>query len=275
MKHPVKALLAALCTCSLLLSFGCANSAPTDSEKSLPTIKVGASPAPHAEILEACRAVLKEKGYELEVVPFTDYIMPNVALDSGELDANFFQHTPYLEEFCASRKTKLEAAAKIHFEPLGLYGGKSSDLENLPDGAEIAVPNDPTNEARALQLLESTGIIKLRDGAGLSATVQDIAENPHNVKILEAEAAQLPRTLPDVDFAVINGNYAIDADIIDKLLLTEDPESEAAQTFANVLAVQEGKSDTPETKALVEALTSDTVREFIEKTYRNTVVPVF
>ena len=196
-------------------------------------------------------------------------------MDGGDLEANFFQHTPYLEEFCASNGTDLVSAVKVHFEPLGIYAGKSNDFANIANGAEIAVPNDPTNEARALQLLADNGLITLTEGIGLNATVKDIVENPKNISILEIEAAQLPRTLPDVDFAVINGNYALDADIIDSLLLTEDPQSDAAQEFANILAVRKGDENTEATKALVEVLTSSATKTFIQEKYGSTVVAVF
>ena len=270
MKNIVKKALSLVLASALLVSF----TACSDSGDSK-TIRVGASPAPHAEILENCKAALSAKGYTLEIVEFTDYVQPNLSLDSGDLEANFFQHTPYLEEFCASNGTDLVSAVKVHFEPLGVYAGKSNDFSNIADGAQIAVPNDPTNEARALQLLADNGLITLTEGVGLNATVKDIIDNPKHIDILEIEAAQLPRTLPDVDFAVINGNYALDADIIDSLLLTEDPSSDAAQEFANILAVRSGDEDSEATKALVEALTSAETKAFIEKTYGSTVVAVF
>lgn len=274
MKNVSKKVLSAILASAALLSFaGCSNGNSSTSESK--TVRVGASPAPHAEILESCKDALAEKGYTLEIVEFTDYVQPNLSLDSGDLEANFFQHTPYLEEFCASNDVDLAAAVKVHFEPLGVYGGKSTDFANVAEGAQIAVPNDPTNEARALQLLADNGLITLTEGVGLNATVRDIVDNPKNIEILEIEAAQLPRTLPDVDFAVINGNYALDADIIDSLLLTEDPQSEAAQEFANVLAVRTEDVDSDVTKALVEVLTSDATKAFIEETYGSTVVAVF
>ena len=271
MKHSLKKVLSAVLASALLLSFA----ACSDSSANSKTIRVGASPAPHAQILESCKESLAKKGYALEIVEFTDYVQPNLSLDGGDLEANFFQHTPYLEEFCASNGTDLVSAVKVHFEPLGIYAGKSSDIANIADGAEIAVPNDPTNEARALQLLADNGLITLAEGAGLNATVKDIIVNPKNVKILEIEAAQLPRSLPDVDFAVINGNYALDADIIDSLILTEDPQSDAAQEFANILAVRKGDENSEATKALVEVLTSSSVKAFIQETYGATVVAVF
>ena len=176
------------------------------------TLKVAASPTPHAEILNVAKEVLAEQGIDLEVVEFSDYVQPNLVTENGEVDANYFQHTPYLDSFNEENGTHLVSVGAVHYEPFGIYPGKSSDLANIADGATIAVPNDTTNEARALQLLAAQGLITVRDGAGLTATVNDITENPHNVKIEEIEAAQLPRTVQDVDFAVINGNYAIEAD---------------------------------------------------------------
>lgn len=246
---------------------------PTAAAKKL---VVGASASPHAEILEAIKPELAAQGIELEIKIFTDYIIPNTSLDKGELDANFFQHKPYMDEFNETRKTKLSSAVAVHFEPLGIYAGKSSDLDNVPDKAVIAVPNDATNEARALQLLEQKGVIKLKEGVGLNATKKDIAQNPHNVKIREVEAAQVPRSLSDADFAVINGNYALEAEVsADKLLFSEDKTSEVAQKYANILAVRTGDEDREEIKALVTALTSETARKFIEEKYTGRVIPVF
>ncbi|WP_419169615.1 MetQ/NlpA family ABC transporter substrate-binding protein [Negativibacillus massiliensis] len=239
------------------------------------SIVVGASPSPHAQILEAVSEQLAQKGYQLEIKEFTDYIMPNTALEDGELDANFFQHQPYLTDFNEKNGTKLVSAAAIHFEPLGIYGGKTADLADLPEGAQIAVPNDTTNEARALWLLQAQGIIEVDEQAGLEATKQDITSNPKNVEIVEMEAAQLPRALADVDFAVINGNYAVAAEIADQVLVTEDKDSEAAKQYANIVAVREGDENREDIKALVEALQSDEVKAYIEETFGSTVIPVF
>lgn len=239
------------------------------------SIVVGASPSPHAQILEAVSEQLAQKGYQLEIKEFTDYIMPNTALEHGELDANFFQHQPYLTDFNEKNGTKLVSAAAIHFEPLGIYGGKTADLADLPEGAQIAVPNDTTNEARALWLLQAQGIIEVDEQAGLEATKQDITSNPKNVEIVEMEAAQLPRALADVDFAVINGNYAVAAEIADQVLVTEDKDSEAAKQYANIVAVREGDENREDIKALVEALQSDEVKAYIEETFGSTVIPVF
>lgn len=242
----------------------------------LKVITVGASPTPHAEILEAAAPVLKEAGYELKIVQYTDYIQPNVALSTGELDANYFQHFPYLEAYNEENKTTLVSAGAIHYEPFGIYAGKTSSLDALADGAKVAVPNDTTNEARALLLLEANGLIKLNPNAGLNATKQDITENTKNLDIVEVEAAQVPRSLQDVDIAVINGNYAIDAGLkVSDALATEDSKSIAATTYANVIAVREGDEKSDATLALINALESDAVKKFIEDKYSGAVVPMF
>ncbi len=240
------------------------------------TIVVGASPTPHAEILKAAENVLKEKGYTLEIKEFTDYVQPNMTLENKELDANYFQHKPYLDDFNQKNNTKLVSAGAIHYEPLGLYAGKTKALADLKDGATIAVPNDTTNEARALLLLETNGLIKLNPDAGLAATPKDITENPKNLNIQELEAAQLGRSLQDVDMAVINGNYALQADLkVSDALAKEEKDSVAAQTYANVVAVREGDENSDKTKALMEALKSDDVKKFIEDTYQGSVVSIF
>lgn len=249
---------------------------PETSAEELIPIVVGASPAPHTEILEAAKAILADKGYDLQIKEYTDYVLPNMALDSGDLDANYFQHYPYLEQFNAERGTKLSSAASIHYEPFGIYAGKTSSLEELADKAKVAVPNDATNEARALLLLEAQGLIKLKEGAGLNATKNDIVENPKNLEIFELEAAQIPRSLPDVEIAVINGNYAIEAGLkVSEALAIEDAESIAATTYGNVVAVQEGHENDEAILALIDALTSDEVKEFIEEKYQGAVVPLF
>ena len=242
------------------------------------TVKIAASATPHAEILEnAVAPILQAAGITLQVDVFDDYIQPNNVVEEGEYYANYFQHTPYLDSFNAENGTHLVSVAAVHYEPYALYGGKTASLDELADGAQIAVTNDPSNEARALQLLAAQGIITVRDGAGLTATVNDIEENPHNVKIQEIEAAQLPRTVQDVDFAVINGNYAIEAgfSVGKDALATEDASSEAAQTYANVLVVKEGNENDPAIQALLAALQSDKVRDYINETYDGAVVPIF
>lgn len=239
-------------------------------------IKVGASPSPHAEILEEANKVLKDKGYELDIVVYNDYVQPNIAVDTGELDANFFQHYPYLESFNEERGTKVVSAGVTHYEPFGIYAGKVSSLDDLKDGAKIAVPNDVTNEARALQLLAAQGLIKIKDGAGLTATKNDIVENPKNIELLEVEAAQVPRSLQDVDVAVVNGNYAIEAGLkVKDALAVEDASSEAANTYANIIAVKEGNEKNEEILALLDAIQSPEVKKFIEDKYEGAVVPLF
>ncbi len=239
-------------------------------------IKVGASVTPHAEILEHVKQTLADEGYTLEIVEYNDYVLPNTALEDGDLDANFFQHQPYLDNFNEENNTHLVSVAAVHFEPFAIYAGKTDSLDDLQDGATVAVPNDTTNEARALLLLEAQGLIKLKDGVGLDATVLDIEENPKNLQIQEIEAAQIVRSLPDVDIACINGNYAKEGglDVADAIAV-EASDSLAADTYANVIAVKEGNENTDKTKALVNAVLSDDVRQFIEDTYGNAVVPVF
>lgn len=240
------------------------------------TIKVGASPAPHAEILEVAKEILAEQGITLEIVEFNDYIQPNTAVENEELDANYFQHITYMNDFNESDGTHLVSAAEIHYEPFGLYAGKTASLDELADGAQIAVPNDATNEGRALLLLQQEGLITLKEGAGLTATKADIAENPKNLEIVELEASQLPVRLGDVDMAVINGNYAIDAGLkVSDALAVEASDGEAAQAYVNVLAVKEGHENDPAIQALVAALKSDEVKTFMEETYEGAVVPMF
>lgn len=239
-------------------------------------IVVGATPAPHAEILAVAKEILQEKGYELEIKEFTDYVQPNLSLESGDLDANFFQHTPYLDDFNAEQNTNLVPIASIHYEPLGIYPGKTKSLDDLQDGAQVAIPNDTTNEARALLLLETQGLIKLDPNAGFKATVKDIVENPKNLNFIEIEAAQLVRSLEDVDIAVINGNYAIEAglNVTSDTLAREEKDSDAATTYANILVVRKGDENREDLKALAEALQSEEVKKFIEETYQGSVVPV-
>ena len=238
-------------------------------------IKIGATPSPHAEILEAAKDALKKKGVEIEIVTYNDYVQPNIATDEGQIDANYFQHQPYLDDFNKENNTHVVSVGKIHYEPFGIYAGKSKDLKNIQDGAKIAVPNDTTNEARALLLLEANGIIKLKDGAGLTATKQDIVENPHNVELYEVEAAQIPRSLDSVDFACMNGNFAIQANYKpSEALAAEKSDSEAAQTYANIIAVAEKNKDAAWAKTLVEVLTSKEIQDFINKKYEGGVVPL-
>ncbi len=256
-----------------------ASSSSTSSDASAASdnvITVGASPSPHAEILNAVADELKAEGYELKVVEYNDYIQPNVALADGDLDANYFQHAPYLENYNEENGTDLVSAYAIHFEPMGIYAGKSSDIKNVPDGAKIAVPSDATNEARALLLLQDQGVITLKDGVGLEATANDIESNPHNIELVEVEAAAVARSLEDVDFAIINGNYALSAGLdTSATLASEAADSEAAQTYANIIAVRKGDEDNEKTQALIKALTSQTAKDFIESEYKGSVIPVF
>ena len=240
------------------------------------TIKVGATPAPHAEILEIAKDLMAKDGYTLEIVEYNDYIQPNNSVEDGSLLANYFQHITYMNDFNQSSGTHLVNAAGIHYEPFGLYAGKTASLSELADGAQIAVPNDATNEARALLLLEQEGLIKLKDGVGLSATKMDVAENPHNYDIVELEARQVSARLSDVDVAVINGNYAIDAGLkVSDALAVEANDGAAAEAYVNVVAVKEGNENNEAIKALVAALKTDEVRSFIEETYKGAVVPLF
>lgn len=238
------------------------------------TIRVGASPTPHADILKnVVSGVLADYGYTLEVVEYQDYVLPNTATESGELDANYFQHKPYLDNFNAERNTHLVSVAAVHYEPFGIYAGRVKSLADLPVGATVSVPNDGTNEARALFLLEQEGLIKLREGVDFTATKLDVAENPKKLVIKELEAAQLPLSLPDVDLAVINGNYALSAGLnVSDALATEDADGAPAQTYANVLAVKAGSESSPKIKALTTALKSAAVRDYIAATYHGAVI---
>jgi len=240
----------------------------------LKVIKVAATPVPHAEILAQVKEDLKAKGYDLQVTEFSDYVQPNLVVDSGDMDANFFQHKPYLDDFNKEKGTKIVSVASIHYEPLGIYPGKSKDLANVPDGATIAVPNDTTNEARALLLLETNGLIKIKEGAGLAATKNDIVENPKNIDIVELEAAQISRVAKETDFVVLNGNYALEAgfNVATDALAKEEQTSEAAKTYANILCVKEGNENNEGIKALIEALKSEKVKKFIADTYKGAVV---
>ena len=238
------------------------------------TLKVGATPVPHAEILEIVKPLLAQQNIDLQIVEFSDYVQPNLALNDKELDANFFQHEPYLDNFVSEHKdVKLKNAGGIHIEPMGIYSRKLKDLSGLPAGASIAIPNDPTNGGRSLLLLEKAGLLKLKDGAGVKATVQDIASNPKNLKFQEVEAAQVPRTLDDVDAAVINTNFAIQVNLVPTkdALFMEDKTS----PYVNIVAVREGDEKRPEIEALLKALKSKEVKDFIESKYKGAIVPAF
>ena len=242
----------------------------TDSK----VIKVAASATPHAEILEEAKPLLEKEGYDLEVTVFDDYVQPNEVVESGDFDANYFQHIPYLNSFNEEKGTHLVNAGGIHYEPFGIYPGTKKSLDEIADGDEIAVPNDTTNEARALLLLQDNGIIKLKDGAGLTATVNDIAENPHNIKIVELEAAQVARVTGETAFVVLNGNYALQAGYSVKkdALAYEAADSEAAKTYVNIIAVKDGNQDSDAIKALVKVLKSDDIKKFIDEKYDGAVI---
>ena len=241
------------------------------------TLTVGATPNPHAEILAQVKDDLAAEGIDLVVKEYSDYVVPNTAVEEGDLDANYFQHTPYMEKFNEENGTHLVSVGKIHYEPMGIYPGLTKTLEELPDGATIAVPNDATNEARALQLLAAQGLIELKEDAGLNATPNDITSNPKNLQFKELEAAMLPQTASEVDLSVINSNFAMEGGMnpATDSLASEDADSEAAQTFATIIAVKEGHENDPAIQALVKALQSDKVKEYIEKTYSGAVVAVF
>ena len=239
------------------------------------TITVAASATPHAEILDEAKTLLEKEGYDLEVTVFDDYVRPNEVVESGEFDANYFQHIPYLEQFNEEKGTHLVNAGGIHYEPFGIYPGTKDSLDDLEDGDSIAVPNDTTNEARALLLLQDNGIITLKDGAGLNATVKDIEENPHNVEIVELEAAQVARVTGETAYVVLNGNYALEAgfSVAKDALAYEQADSEAAKTYVNIIAVKEGNENSDKIKALVDVLKSDEIKDFINENYDGAVIP--
>lgn len=251
-----------------------AEAAENDStEKTV--IKVAASPTPHAEILAKAKDILAEQGYDLQVTEFEDYVQPNEVVESGEFDANYFQHIPYLDSYNEEKGTHIVNAGGIHYEPFGIYPGTKDSLEDIADGDTIAVPNDTTNEARALLLLQDNGIITLKDGAGLEATVNDIAENPHNIEIVELEAAQVARVVGENAFVVLNGNYALEAgfSVAQDALAYEKSDSEAAKTYVNIIGVKEGNENNEGIKALVQVLKSDEIKTYINETYDGAVIP--
>lgn len=237
-------------------------------------IKVAASATPHAELLEQVKPILAEQGIDLEITVFDDYVQPMNVVEDGEFDANYFAHVPYVEQFNAEQGTHIVNAGGIHYEPFGIYPGTKKALSELADGDVIAVPNDTTNEARALLLLQDNGIIKLKEGAGLTATINDITENPKNIEIKELEAAQVARVIPEVAFVVLNGNYALEAglSVAKDSIAFEASDSEAAKTYVNIVAVKEGNENNAEIKALVDALKSDTIKQYIKDTYDGAVV---
>ena len=269
----MKKLLAVVLTGAFVVSAlaGCGQSTSADDK----VIKVAASATPHAEILEQAKPLLEAKGYDLQVTVFDDYVQPNNVVEGGDFDANYFQHIPYLESFNEEKGTHLVNAGGIHYEPFGIYPGTKATLDELADGDSIAVPNDTTNEARALLLLQDNGIITLKEDAGLTATKNDIVENPYNVDIVELEAAQVPRVKDEVAFMVLNGNYALEAgfSVAKDSIAYEKSDSEAAKTYVNVIAVKEGNENNDKIKALVEVLTSQEIKDYINNTYDGAVIP--
>lgn len=258
---------------SLLALTGCSGGGSSSEDK---TITIAAVPTPHAEILnDVVKPALEKEGYTLEVKEFTDYVLPNTATEQEEVDANYFQHKPYLNNFNEEQGTHLVDVVAVHYEPFGLYSTKYTDLSEIPNGAKVAVPNDATNEARALLLLEENGLIELKDDAGVTATKADITSNPKNLEIVEIEAATVPTVIDDVALAGINANYALEGDLIDKALVKETSDSLAAQTYANLLVVKDGNQDKEKIKALAKALTSDEVRNYINENYSGAVLTVF
>lgn len=269
----MKKLIAAALTGALVLgTVGTTVVFADDDDK---TITVAASETPHSEILEQAKPILEKEGYDLEVTVFDDYVQPNEVVESGDFDANYFQHIPYLESFNEEKGTHLVNAGGIHYEPFGIYPGTKASLDDLEDGDTIAVPNDTTNEARALLLLQDNGIITLKDGAGLEATVNDIEENPHNVEIVELAAEQVARVADETAYIVLNGNYALQAgySVAKDALAYEKSDSEAAKTYVNVIAVKEGNENSDKIKALVAALKSDEIKDFINEKYDGAVIP--
>ncbi|MCR5581604.1 MAG: MetQ/NlpA family ABC transporter substrate-binding protein [Pseudobutyrivibrio sp.] len=249
--------------------------AAAEASDELQVIKVAASATPHAEILEYAIPLLKEKGYDLQVTVFDDYVQPNLVVESGEFDANYFQHVPYLESFNEEQGTNLVNAGGIHYEPFGIYAGTRADLSEVAEGDVIAIPNDTTNEARALLLLQDNGLLTLKDDAGLEATINDIVDNPYGLEFQELEAAQVARVSGEVAYVVLNGNYALEAgySVAKDALAYESSESEAAKTYVNVIAVAAGHDEDAGIKTLVETLKSDEVQKYITDTYDGAVVP--
>lgn len=256
-----------LLTCALSLTFGLTSAFAAE------TLTVGASPVPHADLLKVAQPKLAEKGINLKIVEFSDYVQPNLALADKDLDANFFQHLPYLQAFTKDRNLKLVSAGQVHIEPMGVYSSKVKSLNDLKNKAQIGIPNDPTNGGRALQVLASAGLIKMKDGVGVNGTPLDIVDNPKNIRIVEVEAATLPRALQDLDAAVINSNYALGVNLNPSkdAIAIESKDS----PYANVVAVREADANKPEVKALMEALRSPEVKKYIEEKYNGTIVPAF
>lgn len=239
-------------------------------------IRIGASTTPHAEIIKHVQPVLEEAGYEVIIKEFTDYVKPNQALVEGDLDANFFQHKPYMEDWAKKAKEtdNIESIFAVHFEPIGIYSVKHTSLEDITDGTKISIPNDPTNGGRALKLLADNGIITLKKGKGVDATKADIETYNKKVEIIELQAEVCASNIQDVDYAVVNGNNALNAKISDKVITTEAKDSDAAKTYANIIAVQPSHKNDTKIKALIDALNSEDVRDFINEKYDGIVVPL-
>jgi D-methionine transport system substrate-binding protein len=272
-KFSILALVLALALGALTACGGGSDSGDDSADK---TITVAASPTPHAEILGSISDALAEEGWTLEVKEFEDYVQPNVATTEGDVDANYFQHVPYLDEYNAENGTDLVAVGNVHYEAMGVYKGSKDSFDALADGDKIAVPNDTTNEARALQLLAANGVITLKDGVGLEATKTDIVDNPKGVEIVELEAASIPGALPDLAVGVINANYALGAELtVDDAIAYEAEDSEAAETYVNVIVVNAGNEESEKTQALVKAIQTDEVKAFIEEQYKGAVQPKF
>lgn len=275
-KHIIIGTLAALAVAGAVAGCGGqaskSSASAAGSSSGAVTLRVGASPVPHEEILNFVKDKLAKEGVNLEIVTFNDYVTPNLSLNDGSLDANFMQHQPYLDEFNKQRGTDLVSVGKVHLEPMSVYSNKIKDLKDLPDGATVAIPNDPTNGGRALLVLQSAGLIKLRDGAPITATPEDIASNPKNLKFSELEPPQLPRSLSDADIAVINSNFALEAKLNPKdALFTESKNS----PYANIIAVKKGNENNPAVQKLVKELNSQEVKDFINEKYKGAIVPAF
>ena len=270
-KRILATILASVLALGVLAGCGGTDAASGDDK----VITVGASSTPHAEILEQAKPILAEQGYTLEITVFDDYVIPNEVVESGEMDANYFQHIPYLESFNVEKGTHLVNAGGIHYEPFGIYPGQKASLADIAEGDVIAVPNDTTNEARALLLLEANGLLTLKKDAGLTATINDITENPYNLTFQELAAEQVARVKDEVAFIVLNGNYALQAgfSVAKDAIAYETSDSTAAQTYVNVIAVKEGNENNADIKALIAVLTSDTIKEYINNTYDGSVIP--
>ncbi|MDY4919762.1 MAG: MetQ/NlpA family ABC transporter substrate-binding protein [Phascolarctobacterium sp.] len=273
MKKLVIAMLALLSIAVVAAGCGGDKKADNKAADKKVAIKVGATAVPHAEILNHIKANLAKDGVDMQIIEFSDYVKPNLSLNDKELDANFFQHEPYLNKFAAERKMDLVSAGKVHIEPMGIYSKKIKDLKNIPNGAKIAIPNDPTNGGRALAILESAKLLKLKEGVGVNATVGDVTGNDKKLQIVEIEAALLPRSMDDVDLSVINSNFAMEAKMnpVKDSLFTEPKES----PYANIVAVRKGDEKRPEIQKLMKALQSPEVKKFIEEKYKGAVVPAF